>query len=345
MKKWIGNIATMLFTTLIMLLVCELAIWFFLPQKLSPVKFMYDKDIGLIHIPNLKGSEFMPENYDIDFTNGDDGFRITHKGAMSDFINKKVMFVGDSFTYGKGVNDHETFAYKLQEAISKDSAQIINAGVEGRGTDHALRSYQFYKDKYQPNTVVYFAHYNDLADNIRDEYFKIVDDSTFTPKTFESQVGGIKLKLQNSKVYNWLISNSHFFSLLKSVLVGILMPDQIVRYEDGIDMDRAKKITSGFITQLRKEVEADGRKFLAFYIPSVHDIKSRAEGEGMTIQEEFFNTYFNENNVTFHNLSEDFMESGESDVVKHFYLPEGHWNPKGHHLATEKLKLHANGFY
>ena len=54
-----------------------------------------------------------------------------------------------------------------------------------RGTDHALRSYQFYKDKYQPNTVIYFAHFNDLADNIRDEYFDVINDSTLTPKSFE----------------------------------------------------------------------------------------------------------------------------------------------------------------
>ena len=49
------------------------------------------------------------------------------------------MFIGDSFTYGKGVNDQETFAYKLQQALISDSVEIINAGVEGRGTDHALR--------------------------------------------------------------------------------------------------------------------------------------------------------------------------------------------------------------
>ena len=39
------------------------------------------------------------------------------------------------------------------------------------------------------------------------------------------------------------------------------MPDQIVSYDEGIDMDRAKKLTSIYTEQLRKEVEADGRKF------------------------------------------------------------------------------------
>ena len=344
MKKWLTNIATMLFTTLIMLLICELVIRFFLPQQLSQVKFLYDKDIGLQHVPYLEGSESYPGVYDFDVSNGENGFRTSHKGAVPSFVNKKIMLIGDSFTYGKGVNDEETFAYRLQEALLKDSVQIINAGVEGRGTDHGLRTYQHYKDKYQPNTVIHFAHYNDLADNIRDEYFEIVNDSTFTPKKFDHLVGGTKAKLQKSKLYNWLISNSHFFALLKSVLVGILMPDQIVRYEDGIDMDRAKKLTSGFLRQLQKEVEADGCKFIVFYIPSTHDIEARKKGE-RTEQEEFFINYFTENNIDFHNLSDDFIDSSEPEIVKHFYLPEGHWNPKGHQLASEKLKIDANGFY
>lgn len=344
MKKWLSNIIAMLLSTLIMLLVCEGIVRLVKPQQLAPVKFMYDKEIGLIHIPNLRGTEYRPGNYNIEFTNGDDGFRITHKDELPDYVNKKIMFIGDSFTYGKGVNDQETFAYKLQQALISDSVEIINAGVEGRGTDHALRSYQFYKDKYQPNTVIYFAHYNDLADNIRDEYFNVINDSTLTPKSFEIMTGGTKEKLRKNKMYNCLISNSHFFSLLKSVLVNLLIPDQIVRYEEGIDMDRAKKLTSIFIEQLKKEVKADGRKFLMYYIPSNHDIDARVKGK-ITEQEEFFDNYYKDKNIEFYNLSADFIDSGETNILKNFYLLEGHWNPKGHQLVAEKLKTDSNGFY
>lgn len=344
MKKWLSNIGTMILSTFIMLLVCEGILRLVQPQLLAPVKFMYDKDIGLIHVPNLKGSEYLPENYDITFTNGDDGFRITHNGEVPSFVHKKIMLIGDSFTYGKGVNDHETFAYGLQQALIKDSVEIINAGVEGRGTDHALRSYQFYKDKYQPNTVIYFAHFNDLADNIRDEYFNVINDSTLTLKSFENSTGGTKEKLRKSKVYNWLISHSHFFSLLKSVLVNLMMPDQIVSYDEGIDIDRAKKLTSIYTEQLRKEIESDGRNFIVYYIPAINDIDARVKGE-QTEQETFFENYFRDKNINFYNLSDDFINSGETNIIKHFYLPEGHWNPNGHQLVAEKLKTDANGFY
>ena len=344
MKKWLSNIGTMLLTTFIMLLVCEVIIRFFVPQQLAPVKFKFDKDIGLMHVPFLKGREYYPKVYDFTFSNGENGFRTSHKGALPKNITKKIMLVGDSFTYGKGVNDQETFAYQLQDALVGNGVEIVNAGVEGRGTDHALRSYQFYKNKYQPNTVIYFAHYNDLADNIREEYYEVINDSTFKAKTFEAKTGGIKEKLQKSKLYNWLIGHSHFAALLKKVLVAALMPDQIVRYEDGIDMAKAKKLTAGFLHQLKKEVEEDGRKLIIYYIPAREDLQERIKG-GMTEQEQFFDNYFKENNVTFHNLSADFIDSGETEIIKHFYLPEGHWNANGHQLAAEKLKNDANGFY
>ena len=72
MKKWLSNIIAMLLSTLIMLLVCEGIVRLVKPQQLAPVKFMYDKEIGLIHIPNLRGTEYRPGNYNIEFTNGDD---------------------------------------------------------------------------------------------------------------------------------------------------------------------------------------------------------------------------------------------------------------------------------
>jgi len=310
LKKWLSNIGAMLLSTLVMLIVAELIIRFFVPQKLAPVKFVYDKDIGLIHVPHMKGSESYPGVYDIEFSNGADGFRTSYKGTVPDFINKKIMLIGDSFTYGAGVNDEETFAYQLQEMLLEDSVQIINAGAEGRGTDRALRAYQHYKDKYQPNTVIFFAHYNDIADNIREEYFEVVNDSTLNAKSFEHLTGGKKVWLQESRLYNWLISNSHFFALLKKVLVANFMGGQAISYDEEFDKDRAKQLTSIFFQKLKNEIEADGRKFIVYYIPSTEDIEARLKGE-MTDQEQFFEKTLEEKNITFHNLSEDFIDSGE----------------------------------
>ena len=124
MKKRLINIGIMLFTTFIMLIICEFVIRFIYPQTLVPVKFNYHKDIGFRHIPNLKGRECNPVLYDFTFSNGEDGFRETHKGELPSFINKKLMLLGDSFTYGKGVSDHETYAFGLQAGILKDLSLI-----------------------------------------------------------------------------------------------------------------------------------------------------------------------------------------------------------------------------
>jgi len=347
MKKRLIDLGIMLLTTFIMLLICEFIFGWVQPQQLAPMKFRVHPEMGLRHIPGLEGLEHYPNVYDFTFKNGEDGFRATHKGESPKNVNKKIMLLGDSFTYGKGVSNHETFAYKLQEGILKDSALINNAGVEGRGTDYCLRAYQFYKDKYQPNSVIYFAHYNDLADNIREDYFKIENDSILTPNTFEKETGGIKDKLGRNKLYNWLASHSHLFVALKNLMFNVLGGGgEVIRYEDGIDKDKAKRLTKTFLLQLKKEVEADGRKFFVYYIPANHDMTARA-GNSVTWQESYFIELCTENNVTFHNFSEDLLNSGtdRNEIVKHFYLEEGHWNKNGHQLVSEQLKKDAYGFY
>ena len=109
-------------------------------------------------------------------------------------------------------------------------------------------------------------------------------------------------------------------------------------------MDEAKRLTRIFIDQLRKEVEADGRKFIAYYIPSREDLDARFAGT-ISEQESFFENYFTEKNITFHNLSEEFNGMNLAEIKKRYYLLEGHWNPNGHQLASEKLKTDANGLY
>ena len=347
MKKRLTNLGIMLFSTIIMLLICELFLRWFIPQPLGPVQFAFDRDIGLIHVPNQTGFNYFPGVYDYQFTNDENGFRKTLNEAVPNFIQKKIMLLGDSFTYGKGVNDNEAFAWKWQEEILKDSILIVNTGTEGRGTDRALRAYQFYKNEVQPDVVIYFAHDNDLEDNRRSEYFKIINDSTLEVKTFEHLVGGRKAKLQKNKLYNWFISHSHLAALVKRILVSILLEkgsDAVIAY-DGAITEEDKRHTSIYLDLLSKEVAQDGRQFFVYYIPAVKDLQHRLERNEPTEKELFFEKYCGENNLPYHSFAEELMTSGKEEVIKHHYLLEGHWNANGHQLAAEKLKKDSHGFY
>lgn len=73
-----------------------------------------------------------------------------------------VLFIGDSFTMGHGVNYEETFPARA-EAVAGRRFQAVNLGVEGYGTDQALLSLERFIDRFRTRAVVYTY----IADHVR----------------------------------------------------------------------------------------------------------------------------------------------------------------------------------
>ncbi len=96
-----------------------------------------------------------------------------------------VLLVGDSFAFGLGVGDTETFAYLLARQLPHD--RIVNLGAPGYGTDQELVQLEAYFKSQPPGTVsdiVVLVFENDFTDTLRgwDPYlgrtkpvFRIVD--------------------------------------------------------------------------------------------------------------------------------------------------------------------------
>jgi len=65
---------------------------------------------------------------------------------------KRVLLVGDSFTFGEGVSDGETYADYLREALP--GTEVLNFGTHGYGHDQILLYFQEEGVKYRPDAVV-----------------------------------------------------------------------------------------------------------------------------------------------------------------------------------------------
>lgn len=65
----------------------------------------------------------------------------------------RVVFVGDSFTYGLYVADDESFAVRLGADHLRDH-EIVNLGVNGYGADQMLLLYETIGRRYRPSVVV-----------------------------------------------------------------------------------------------------------------------------------------------------------------------------------------------
>ena len=65
----------------------------------------------------------------------------------------RILALGDSYTFGSGVRDDETFATVLQQALG-DGVEVINAGVPGYGIFQAERALRRLLPLLQPQIVL-----------------------------------------------------------------------------------------------------------------------------------------------------------------------------------------------
>jgi lysophospholipase L1-like esterase len=96
-------------------------------------------------------------------THDRDGHRVVPAEGRSAQDRVRVLVLGDSFSYGVGVEDDQTYCARL--AALAPGLEVINAGVNGYGTGQQLLALREEGPALQPAIVVVGFFWNDLEDN------------------------------------------------------------------------------------------------------------------------------------------------------------------------------------
>lgn len=117
-------------------------------SKGSWLRRQYANGLGYKYKANLRNHRSrkiaIPENgsrevvYDVVYNIDERGNRITPLDDLKTYreSNNAILFLGDSFTFGEGLNDNETLSYFLQKFSNRPA---LNTGMHGYGTHQALR--------------------------------------------------------------------------------------------------------------------------------------------------------------------------------------------------------------
>ena len=75
----------------------------------------------------------------------------------------RIMVVGDSFTYGQGIDERWTYARQLAAALKLDyNVEVLNLGVSGHQSEDILGKIRYFLPRLRPDLVIYGVCLNDF---------------------------------------------------------------------------------------------------------------------------------------------------------------------------------------
>jgi hypothetical protein len=125
----------------------------------TPSNIHFDSELGFFNNSNIEFI-FNSPDFRTKITTNSQGFRDNEESL----VNPEILFLGDSFGFGWGVEDNKTCAFFLEELTGKS---VLNMGVSGFGTiQEFLLLRRFTRDRDMcGKTAVFLFCPNDLRDS------------------------------------------------------------------------------------------------------------------------------------------------------------------------------------
>jgi len=257
----------------------------------------------------------------------------------------RVLVLGDSFTWGFGVERHERYTDRLG-ALLGDSVEMINAGVSGYGTDQELLYYQVEGVRYHPDVVLLQFVSNDLTNNVSAVQY------TYPKPYFLLQNGA--LVLMNVPVparsTPWeerfenpgLAHSEPARAPTAAQRLKSFCRDHLVSY--GFVADRIKSLavyeawtsaldplTEALILELNREVVAHGAQLAVVLAPDKRIMRDERQPELATLAE-FLRRY----DVRTVDLTRAFVREDRRGRQL-FFAVDQHWSAVGHETAAAAI--------
>ncbi len=243
LKALLGKLFALFFGTMIAIMLAEIVTRFAMP--IFPGMYKLDQNGQRLEIHNVAPNSVyrqFSEEFDALTTIQKDGYRIPDANGNPDLV-----FIGDSFTYGQGLSDDDTF---VMQYCTQIKASCMNLGVPGYGTIEAVERLEaFLKDKNihpkKVNLVMlamtsFLGSGNDLYDNLN------ITDTRNTPENesnHEESEGVLR------KVSDKILQHSNFARVIKFNFAPIIKKMIVIKPEEN-QLQRAIEITKQQLSKL-----------------------------------------------------------------------------------------------
>jgi lysophospholipase L1-like esterase len=336
------------------LVLLELGLRLFSPQHLQRSEGLWVANPHTVFAmaPNFRGRQVGMDCNVVVATNGR-GLRDRDFAYEKPPGTLRVLALGDSFCYGSGVEAAETYPKRLEGILKTPArpAEVINAGVSGYGTWHALQFLRHEGLRYRPDIVLLgVLPTNDLADNLDPDRYRAADGELVRRGARRGGLHGFKRFLRlRSHLYRFVGDRYHAARQrlgLRSVILserytGVFRTDYPATIAEGW------KKTETYLAEMAAVCRDNGIPFRVICIPRLYQFDAKSWAQ--------FDSLYGGNGITLDPQRPDrHLEAVCRDLKtpvllllpllrEHpdpasLYLPiNGHWSPAGHAAVARHI--------
>ncbi|HLG31217.1 MAG TPA: GDSL-type esterase/lipase family protein [Candidatus Brocadiales bacterium] len=337
-KKLLLNILLLSGSILFFLIVAEGVTRLVMPNSVR-LRLMYKPDdrLGYRLAPNYE-MEYITSDFDSHTKINSEGLRDYEHQKNKDSSTIRILVLGDSFTFGVGVSLEDSYPKVLEAMLNQNPAkgdpkkyEVINAGVEGYGTEQEYLYLEELANRYSPDLVIVGLYSNDIDDVIKG--------------------------IPSAKGRTWLKRRIFFLSYLRGLQIslGIMLKDpragifQVYQDQYEPQFEKALQKTNEYLIKIKDLSYSIGAKTFIVIIPSCFEIEKRSEWEKRGFGRLYNDEFFNKNMSKFSDTFTEFGETREiptlpllpvfkdSKVRPLYYTKDFHWTREGHSLAAESI--------
>ena len=330
------NFLVLTATVVLLFILTEITLRIF-TRNMVNLRLMHkpDGDLGFRLVPGFEMA-YRTAEFNTTIKINSEGLRDHEYTRERDPQTFRILALGDSFTFGIGVNSEQTYAKVLESMLNRDQPaggpkrfEVVNAGVDAYGTEQEYRNLRELLGRYRPDLVMVGLYSNDVSD----------------------VMGGIPTlpALGSNRLYSIEYLRGLKF-LLKKSAAGDLNTELLEIYRDRYSprFTSAFERTKDYLVKIRDLSAAAGAKTVIITLPLCFEIDRshwEVRGYGHLYTEEFFRGNMQK-------FSDTFVEFGKqlniptvpllpvmrgSKTLPLYFAQDIHWTPEGHRLAAETM--------
>jgi hypothetical protein len=303
------------FTTLLMLGVLELLVRTFVPVRdVGPTFTVYDPIYEKRLQPNFHATRIAPE---FRFEFNTNSLRMRDPEPRKP-VTEGIVFVGDSFTMGYGVQDDEAFPALVRAALEKRgiTTPVLNTGLGNSGNGRWVKFFDHDAAQFRPRIVVFEVMENDFDRNLNEHLYELDANGQLR----ELPVGPPSVPRKAQMLVDSIpgLSYSHLIGLVRTALTQPLMPTgQAPTGQD--ESPTSDALTYALVRTSVEKARAMGARVLGLLV----GLTGQRRAKIAAIFEERGLHYFD--------------GPLKKDAPNMFFKIDGHWNAAGHRRAAQLI--------